>query len=120
MKFLRLVLFLVLTLALPAIGLVGVGTASRCGMTGMDSSSMAMAAMDCGQMNKAKAAQDGKANQHGDCKMDAACKTFSADPSLIRVFTLDPLPAMQTTPLQPALPVSTHDPDGLWRPPQGL
>jgi hypothetical protein len=117
MKLLRLVLFLVLTLTLPAIGLAGVGTASPCGMGPSD---MAMPAMDCGQMSKTKAAQDGKAGYRGDCKMDAGCKTFSADPSLIGVFLLAPLPTTQTAFTQPALPVSTHNPDGLWRPPQGL
>lgn len=118
MKLLRLVLFFVLTLVLPSLGLAAIGTTSGCSMMGMSASveMPAMSTMDCSGMDMRGLA--GKLKSHSGCKMDAACKTFSTDQSLVPTLSLGPLPTAHMVLPHPASFVLAHAPDGLWRPPQ--
>jgi len=110
MKLLRLVIFFVLTLALPSLGLAAVSTTSPCQMSGMASISMDMAGMDCGHTDSGKV--------HQPCKMDASCKACDVyRPSMAEQPVKTLLLAELTLP-HPATPILSHDPDGLWRPPQ--
>lgn len=118
MKLLRLILFFVLTLALPSLGLAAVSTLGRCSTMTATSDMAGMSMMDCAGIDKS--GLDGKLKSHSGCKMDASCKTFSADQPLIIPLSLNPLPAAQAVLPQPATPVFAHDPEGLWRPPQTL
>lgn len=116
MKFLRLVIFIVLSLALPSLGLAGVVTASPCPMQPAGSSAMQMAQMDCA--GSGDASQDAKLKQHGSCKMDTACSACAVYPPAITQSSVKPLHASQLVPAHSNTPVFSHDPDGLWRPPQ--
>lgn len=112
MKLLRLVIFFVLTFALPTLGLAAVGTPSPCQMT------MGMAQMDCASNSHAD--QDAKFKQHGACKMDAACKACDVYRPSIAEDSIKHIAVSRIVLAQFTSPVFSHHPDGLWRPPRQL
>lgn len=116
MKFLRLVIFFVLSLALPSLGLAAVGTTSQCPTQPVGPSMMQMAQMHC--TGSSDVGQDAKLKQHSSCKMDAAC---SACVPYLPPLSQDGVrlePVSRIALAHPNTPVFSHDPDGLWRPPQ--
>lgn len=118
MKVLRLILLFILTLALPSLGLAAVGTTGGCRMMKMTVSAdmPAMSMMDCSGTDVS--GLDGKLKSHSGCKMDAVCKTFCTDQSLVPTLSFGPLPIAHVLLFHSASFVLAHDPDGLWRPPQ--
>jgi hypothetical protein len=116
MKFLRLVIFFVLSLALPSLGLAAVGTASQCPMQSAGHSAMQMAQMDC--TGCGDTGLDTKLKPHGPCKMDTACNACTPSLPPIAQNSVKPLHASQIVLAHPNTPVFYYDPDGLWRPPQ--
>lgn len=118
MKLLRLVIFFVLSLALPSLGLAGVVTTSPCPMQAASPAALAMdmAQMDCAGADSADSGV--KLKSHGSCKMEASCHACSSFPLTVALNSVKPLPTSTVIPTSLNTPIFFHDPEGLWRPPQ--
>lgn len=114
MQLLRLVIFFVLTLALPTMGVAALSTSGQCQMARTGALPMAMSQMDCG------GSADQGDMQHSPCKMSIDCKTFSPYQPSVHPSPAKPLPAAQSIQAQLDHPEFSHTPDGLWRPPCSL
>ncbi len=120
MKLLRLLFSLVLMLAIPFLGTSAFAMPQTlpCPMQSdmMHSTSMS-ADHDCCQMDKVTSQESSKSKSSTTCKPGQECKlgqVFSPLASL----AFQPLPVSAVVAIYPDTVIRSHDPSGLWRPPQ--
>lgn len=123
MKLLRLILVLLLTLALPFAGAaaVDVPLSSPCPMQSDMSHTMVMpAGHDCCQMGTDgdAAGPSSKAKSSSPCKFGQDCKLAQVYSPALASVAFQTLPATPVIAVHPDSVMSSHDPSGLWRPPQ--
>lgn len=123
MRIVRLLLLVVLSLALPSVGLASAGYMGECEMQQTTESGvmvqMPMAAGHCDETVE-NVAQTGKLKSGTLCKLGQDCKIGAAYHPTSPVKLFHPLPAAQRLTLLPTQAPLSHVPEGLWRPPTSL
>lgn len=122
MKLLRLMFSLVLMLAIPFLGTpaLAMPQISPCPMQSDMTHSMGMSADDddCCQMDKVSSQKSSKAKSATPCKPGQECKLGQVFSPVLASLEFQPLPASAVVTIYPDTVIRSHDPSGLWRPPQ--
>jgi hypothetical protein len=121
MKIFRLLVLIMLSLALPTVGLASVGFMGRCPMQPAmaDDGPMAMSHDHC-KMSEAKVILPAKAKAGQMCKFGQDCQICSIYQSTNTFKIFHPLPVAQVVAPLAADTIFSDVPDGLWRPPRSL
>lgn len=121
MKLLRLMFSLVLMLAIPFLGTpaLAMPQISPCPMQSDMTHSMGMSAdHECCQMDKVTSQESSKAKSSTTCKPGQECKLGQVFSPVLASLEFQPLPASAVVTIYPDTVIRSHDPSGLWRPPQ--
>jgi len=121
MKLLRLMFSLVLMLAIPFLGTsaLAMPQISPCPMQSDMAHGMGMSAdHDCCQMDKVTSQKSSKAKSSTTCKPGQECKLGQVFSPVLASLAFQPLPADSVVTIYPDIVIHSHDPSGLWRPPQ--
>lgn len=121
MRIVRLLLLIVLSLALPTVGLATAGYMGECQMQPAADAGMTEMAMPSGRCESVnKVAQPGKLKAGTLCKLGQDCKIGAAYHPTSPVKLFHPLHAAQRVTSVPTQALLSHVPEGLWRPPTSL
>ncbi len=122
MRIIRLLLLIVLSLALPTVGLASAGYMGEFQMQQAADASMTEMAMPVGHCDETatKVAQPGKLKAGTLCKLGQDCKIGAAYHPTSPVKLFHPLPAAQRVTPVPTRALLSHVPEGLWRTPTSL
>ncbi|OHC61932.1 MAG: hypothetical protein A2045_13210 [Rhodocyclales bacterium GWA2_65_20] len=112
---------LVLMLAIPFLGTqaLAMPQISPCPMQSDMTHSMGMSAdHDCCQIDKVTSQKSSKAKLSTTCKPGQECKLGQVFSPVLASLAFQPLPADSAVTIYPEVVIHSHDPSGLWRPPQ--
>ncbi|MDC7715054.1 hypothetical protein PQU96_13115 [Vogesella sp. LYT5W] len=122
MKLLRLMFSLVLMLAIPFLGASALAMPQipPCPMQSDMTHSMGMQADhdDCCQIDKVGSQESSKAKSSTPCKPGQECKLGQVFSPVLALLEFQPLPASAVVTIYSDTAIHSHDPSGLWRPPQ--
>ncbi|MBS0316861.1 MAG: hypothetical protein JSR49_07040 [Proteobacteria bacterium] len=121
MQLLRLLVLVLLSLALPTVGLASAGFMGECQMAvaGTGMTAMATSAEHC-DMEQAKASQPDSFKAGKACKLGQDCKIGTTYHPADSIEQFQPLPLARWISPLPSEAMLSHIPDGVWRPPAAL